>query len=331
MKYFNNQQEYSAFAYRRELRTEANKTGALLLLFFGIWQGLVWSVSNIMEATGTDGIYSESTTMQLLLNGASSMTVFFLIGSVYCLLRQLKPAQLFPFTRAGGQATVMLCVVGLAFSLMSNTASQMVTEVFSLFGITNRGGEIVSSSFPPSIPVYYLTVAVLPALSEEFAFRGIVMGSLRKYSDGLAIVVSSAAFALMHGNFVQLPFTFCSGLVFGFIALKANSLLPAIIIHFLNNALSITSDVLIGYGVVSVTVSNLMLHGFTLLLGAAAVFLMRRIILKEPEMFRFADSDSGLMFREKMKAVVYAPPMLAFGIVMLLYAILVLLRPILGF
>lgn len=83
-----------------------------------------------------------------------------------------------------------------------------------------------------------LYVAAIPALAEELAFRGIVFGSLRKYGDGFAMVMSSVLFAVLHGNFVQIPFAFCMGIALAYTVIRTGSIVPAILIHFINNAMS---------------------------------------------------------------------------------------------
>ena len=321
MRYFKDHHEYLTYTYRRGLRKDAVKLGVLLLIFFFAQQGIARAAAEIIKATDTGRIYNESSAMQLLFSGAVSTLVFFLFSAIYCLIRRMSFARLFPFARIGGAMLAMLCVVGLTFSLMSNYAASLVTDVFSLFGVRNRGGEIVQEGTLPSVFLYYLTVAVLPALAEEFAFRGVVMGSLRKYSDALALVISSAAFALMHGNFVQIPFTFCCGLAFGFIAIRTNSLLPAIIVHFFNNALSVTYDVLTSYKIISYAAGNLMYGVVIIVLCILSFFFIRRIIKEKPEMFRFDDSDQTIPFKQKMRTTALAPTMLSFAAVMLIYAV----------
>ena len=82
---------------------------------------------------------------------------------------------------------------------------------------------------------WIFTISVMPAIVEEFAFRVVVLGSLRRYSDTFAIFASAALFGLVHGNFVQIPFAFMVGLVFAYITINTGSVIPAMIIHFLNN------------------------------------------------------------------------------------------------
>lgn len=318
--YYSDHREYQADLYRRELRAEAIKLGALLLIFFGAQQGLVWLAIELIRDTGTAQFYNNSASMRLLFSAAISSFIFFVISAGYCLIRRKSFARLFPFERIGTKLLAPLCVVGLTVTLMSNYAAQLTTEVFTLFGVSNRGGDIIASGVEPPVFLYYLTVAVLPALAEEFAFRGVIMGSLRPYSDGLALVISSAAFALMHGNFVQIPFTFCCGMAFGFIAIRTNSLLPSIIIHFLNNALSVTYDVVTSYHLVSTATANIIYNLLVMVLIVVSIFLIRWIIKTKPDLFRFEDSDNIIPYKNKMKLTALSPTMLSFGAVMLLYA-----------
>lgn len=316
--------------YKRSLRATTAHLGVLLLIFFGAEMAFSLIAVGLMTAGGALGSYLSSSSLQLLLNGLLSSLVFFLIGVAYCLISRLSFARLFPFERMGGRMLSMMCVIGLVFTLMSNYASGLVTDVFALFGVSNHGGEAVAGSSLPSVLLYYLTVALLPALAEEFAFRGVIMGSLRKYSDALAVLVSSAAFALMHGNFVQLPFTFCCGLVFGFIAVKTNSLLPSIIIHFFNNALSVTFDVLTGYNIISTGMANLGYCVVIVALSVPALLFIRRIIKEKPGMFRFDDSDRVIPFRAKMKTAASSPALITFAVIMVLFSIYELISPYLG-
>ncbi len=80
-----------------------------------------------------------------------------------------------------------------------------------------------------------ISVAIIPALCEEFAIRGVVMQSLRKYGDYFAIVVSAIIFAVMHGNVTQVPFAFILGCAMGYFVIRTGSLWTSIAIHFMNN------------------------------------------------------------------------------------------------
>ena len=307
--------------YRRLLRKNANSTGTLLLLFFGA--ELIISVVVVFILTAL-GVREEGSAgmLTLLENGMISMFVFFLVGLIYCLIRRLRFAAIFPFEKIRGGFLAQLCVIGLAFSLMSNYVVSLVNGVFGLFGVENTGGSFEVGD-QPNILLYILVVAILPAFAEEFAFRGIVMGVLRPYSEGLAIIISSAAFALMHGNFVQLPFTFCCGLVFAFIDIKTNSLLPSIIVHFLNNGLSVLSDILISYKILDEMTANMCYGILFVILGILSFIFIKRFINKnDGSFFTLKNGNTVLPYKEKVKTAITSPTLIAFAAVMVTYSML---------
>ncbi len=84
-----------------------------------------------------------------------------------------------------------------------------------------------------------LAIALVPAIIEETAIRGIVMQPLRKYGDVFAIVASSLLFACMHGNMVQIPYTIIGGILLGYLSIATGSLWPSIVLHFINNFYSV--------------------------------------------------------------------------------------------
>lgn len=90
------------------------------------------------------------------------------------------------------------------------------------------------------ILLFYLSTAVVPALVEEMALRGIIMQQLRRYGDMFAIVCSALIFGLMHCNLLQIPFAVIAGVAIGYAVVVTDSLWTGVIIHFLNNAFSVT-------------------------------------------------------------------------------------------
>lgn len=300
--------------YKKALRRTSNHLGVLLIVFIVLEfvLGLIYFFISGLS-------FDAGSIKDLLGNGLISCIIFFVTGAVYCLIKKLSFARLFPFERIGAKTLSMLCVIGLCFSLMSNYVVDLVNNTFGLFGIENSGGNIDAGS-EPNVIVYLLTVAVLPAFVEEFAFRGVIMGSLRPYSEGLAILVSSAAFALMHGNFVQLPFTFCCGLVFAIIDIKTNSLMPSIIVHFLNNGLSVLADILVSYKIFSELYVNLFYGVIFIVLGVLSLIFIKKIINEKGQsFFTLKNSDTVLPFKTKVKTAASSPTMITFAVLMLIF------------
>lgn len=124
--------------------------------------------------------------------------------------------------------------------------------------------------------LFIFEVAIIPAVVEEVAMRGIVMPPLRKYGDRFAIVMSAIVFALMHSNMQQIPFAFIAGIVMGYFAISTNSLWTAIAIHAANNLLSVISTVAIENPVMSTLFTIIIV---ALMIGGA---VCAKKFIKEP-------------------------------------------------
>lgn len=85
-----------------------------------------------------------------------------------------------------------------------------------------------------------LLIAVLPAVCEELAFRGFIFGGLLKQGGAVrAIVVSALFFGFTHPVLQQSIAACLMGLMLGLIAWRTGGVLCTIIVHLINNTLSI--------------------------------------------------------------------------------------------
>jgi len=85
-----------------------------------------------------------------------------------------------------------------------------------------------------------LSIAVLGPILEELLFRGAITSALlKKYNPTKAIILSALVFGIFHINPAQIITATLIGLLLGWIYYKTASLIPCILIHILNNSLSV--------------------------------------------------------------------------------------------
>jgi membrane protease YdiL (CAAX protease family) len=88
----------------------------------------------------------------------------------------------------------------------------------------------------------FMKVAVVAPVVEELIFRGLILqGFRRNYTAFTAVVMSALLFALFHLNPWQFPATFVLGLFLGWIMLRTNNILLAILGHSIHNFLVLLS------------------------------------------------------------------------------------------
>ena len=140
----------------------------------------------------------------------------------------------FPMTRVDWRIISLGCGSVLSSHFLSD-------PIVSLFPIPDSLKEMTSSMYRNPVISLFLIVVLAPLL-EELLFRGVVLhGFLKNYKPGHAIVSSALVFAIIHGNLAQGLGAFFIGLVIGWIYWKTNSIIPGIIIHFVNNAFAFSS------------------------------------------------------------------------------------------
>lgn len=88
----------------------------------------------------------------------------------------------------------------------------------------------------PNLFLGLLLFALIPAICEEFLFRGLILNGLRKYGMWTSVLTSAAFFGIMHMSLLQLPYTFLLGVVLGFVVYFTRNLTLSILMHFINNA-----------------------------------------------------------------------------------------------
>lgn len=83
-----------------------------------------------------------------------------------------------------------------------------------------------------------LAVVILPSVFEEMVLRGFVQNTFEQYHKVLpAIAITAAIFAAMHGLLSQIVQIFLLGVFLGWLAWKSESIIPAAIVHAINNLL----------------------------------------------------------------------------------------------
>lgn len=84
----------------------------------------------------------------------------------------------------------------------------------------------------------FLSIVLLPAISEEILCRGFILSGLRSIlGKWESIIVCAALFAVLHLQLIRIPFAFVPGVAISYIAWESRSLVLPIAMHFLHNGI----------------------------------------------------------------------------------------------
>lgn len=205
----------------------------------------------------------------------------------------------------GGKNVPLIIFAGIGGCLVANYITSVVRLMFENIGLYVDYTAVEDPQNIADIILMFICSTVVAPLLEEFAMRGVVLQSLRKYGNGFAIIASSFIFAVFHGNPVQILFAFMCGILLGYAAVATDSLWTGIIIHAAVNSLSCIASAM--YYFTSETVIDNVYVVITAVLTAAGVLCALVYLLGkkyEPVLaFKgYDDLSTGAKFKNFLKS-----------------------------
>ncbi len=266
-------------------------------------------------------LYTDSTAEYAYSVIASILYIGLPFGVAYLTLKENKLAGILPYgTTYNRKASIYMTMFFVPLIIFLSIAVNIVSLIFqTLADVTFTSGlEDLSVDGIGGFIISTISMAVVPAIVEEFAIRGVVLQPLRRYGDTFAIVMSAVVFSIMHGNMAQIPYTMTGGIILGYLAVATGSIWPSIIVHFINNFYSVVVlSVSSNYGEnMSVIATGIIMVLFVVMgiIGAAGFFSMRYKV-------HLAKGVNTLKTSEKISALFLNVPMI---IAFLVMAILVI-------
>lgn len=120
-----------------------------------------------------------------------------------------------------------LCIQGV-----TGVAASLMVDLFDAGGILlfDENDAIVPTSVRGIIMSFIYSVIVAP-ITEEMLMRGFVQKNLSRTNQHFGIIMTAFIFGIWHENVPQFLLAFAAGCLFGYVAARHDSLVPAIICH----------------------------------------------------------------------------------------------------
>lgn len=183
---------------------------------------------------------------KLALDGAMFSTLLIqgiavLLPSFFVMLIYNMDARRIMGTTARSPAVYGLsALIGIPAAVAFTGLNNISLFLLNQLGLHPTAGSILSQATDPSLFSYILMIlvtALVPALSEELMFRGVIQTSLALSGrKSLSILLMATAFALYHNDPYFIIAPFCAGLYLGYLREKTDNLYPGIVCHFSMNA-----------------------------------------------------------------------------------------------
>ena len=167
--------------------------------------------------------------------------LYLLVILAYVLVFKKKPRE-FGFRKTHWKYFLIAIVlqVGLLFSL--DWLNNWFIAFLGLFGYETSASSLPSMETAGGFIGVLVVVALLPALLEETIFRGVILSGMKSLGTAAACLLGGLCFSLFHQSPEQTLYQFVCGACFTLLAIRADSLFPAMLGHFFNNALILFNE-----------------------------------------------------------------------------------------
>lgn len=309
------------FEEKKGIRKAALITGLSVLILMGV--SFFWATAYffVMGRLGIDynralEIVSDPAVMQVVQIIISTL-MFSVPFIIVFKANHISISETVPLGKPKKGNRLAMFFIGLSLCAFANIANTNAGYFFSGFGINYNVdyGDNPTGIF--GFLLSFLATAVVPAFMEEFACRGLIMGILRKYGDGFAVLMTAVVFGLMHGNFDQMPFAFMVGLALGYIVVQTNSLWIAVAVHAANNFVSVAFTYLLSP--LSADIQNLI---YSLYLMAALGIGIAAAAISGKKILSFSPETTESSFSKKCKWFISSPVIIIFAVVCVLQSLL---------
>lgn len=193
-------------------------------IFFMLFMILYFGLSVI---AGT--FLPESTPVWLSMCISDAIILFPVVLLLF--YKKIMPWQIPELSPIGLSDLILACIA--AYCLMPMI---YFINYITAFFAKNYVNGMVSNIYGYPLWVQLLLIAVIPAIVEEFIFRGLFYGSYRRRNVICAALMSGLLFGLAHLNLNQFAYAFIMGIAFCLLYEVSGNILLPVISHFAINA-----------------------------------------------------------------------------------------------
>ena len=193
---------------KKSLRYLGNMSGLAVILF------LLFNtvVSTVLTLPGVYKLYTENAVFSAAFSIIASFIYMFVPFMIVALLIRLRDKQVnfFPFKKMNAKRALLSIPIGLTVCIGANIVVNIIITLFENAGVklSQQSDAMAEPKSAFALIITLVSTAVMPALLEEFAIRGVILQPARRYGMAFAIISSSVIFGIMHGNLIQAPFAF---------------------------------------------------------------------------------------------------------------------------
>lgn len=179
--------------------------------------------------------------LDVKLNLLISQSLIFVPTIVYFILTRRNVFDVIRFKKTHPLMIILVPIIALAIVPLTT-----VINALSMLFVDNRISGVSNALINNnSYGISLLFMAVLPAVVEETAYRGVILGNFNEGNQLTAVIMSGVLFGIMHMNLNQMAYAIVLGIIFAFLLEATGSILSTMLAHFCINGISVSLNYIV--------------------------------------------------------------------------------------
>ena len=204
----------------------------VVVLFVGV---RICSYYNLFSFMGTNASYYMSLVVQI---GLIFLFPVFFLGRI----SKSRTKEVFQFScykKTSWKILFAAVFLGVIVFFLNVYVSNFFNTLISFFGYKHQSAVVSGSASWITLLLDLVCTAVLPAICEETLNRGIMLNGSSMLGMKKSVLLTGLLFGLLHMNIEQFFYATLIGFLLGYICWGCGSIFPCMVVHFMNNALSV--------------------------------------------------------------------------------------------
>jgi membrane protease YdiL (CAAX protease family) len=223
-----------------------------LVLIISFIPCYIIGITPVVVSGATDSINGQNIDLYKWLQSWSSIGIFILSSIIFIYLTEKKFVISKSFTRAQlllAICSMLFCLPIINFLALWNEGlhlPEFMAQIENWMRLSEAKSATIMEYFVAmdsytDLVINLVVIALIPAIGEEFLFRGVIQRGLIKWKKKphFGIWISAFLFSALHMQFLGFIPRFLIGGFFGYLFLWSGSIWLPVITHFLNNALAV--------------------------------------------------------------------------------------------
>lgn len=283
---------------KRSIVKTISSIGIVMLLFMILYGVIPKSFSMLMTFLGIGAEHPAREIIRQLLGMLFQILLYMIPAMILYFIQGYHYHFSGMFHRPKLKLTLCAVPIVLAVAVLSFVGTEQLGNLLALFHVYVLQTNYVLPNNFLAVILFLISHVFVSAFFQEFFFHGVILHSLRRHGDTVALILSSLLFALVQPNLFSAIQMFLVEMAIGYFVLRSGSLLTGIALHLAYNCFAAVILLIPQTSFLDWQLTINLIYVVCLILGILGTVIL---VNRDPNMFRLIQQESCFSNSQKIR------------------------------